>query len=395
MLALPSTAVCSEDQAQSAGSLARLTLEQLGDVEVTTASKEPEKVWNTAAAIYVLTQEDIRRSGTTSIPELLRLVPGVEVARIDSDHWSVGIRGFGSEFSKSVLVLIDGRSVYSPLFSGVYWNVQNVMLEDVDRIEVIRGPGGTIWGANAVNGVINIITKSATDTHGTLTSVSGGDVDQGMGAFRYGGGNGRDLDFRVYGMAFGRDGEFHPDHVRRRCIAARICDATLREASRPMRGPSWSCPLRVARQKATPTSRDLQRIFRGFAWVFPAPQNRQSHEADTSRREAEERRRWRSLATSLEHIRLGDVEDSRSPGTPRDSLLATLLVNLFGLGFDEGENLDTVLPTTRHTAQGLPRLKRENVLAWLDLFFGNSLLGKALENGRKITARLAVNCPLE
>ncbi|MGH9736969.1 MAG: TonB-dependent receptor plug domain-containing protein [Candidatus Acidiferrales bacterium] len=192
--------------------LKQLTLEQLGNVEVTTASKEPKEVWNTPAAIYVLTSEDIRRSGATNIPDLLRLVPGVEVAEIDSDHWAVGIRGFGSEFSKSVLVLIDGRSVYSPLFSGVYWNVQNVMLEDIDRIEVIRGPGGTIWGANAVNGVINIITKSAKDTQGALVSMSGGDVDQGTGSFRYGGGNGSNFNFRVYGMGFGRAAEYHPDH---------------------------------------------------------------------------------------------------------------------------------------------------------------------------------------
>jgi iron complex outermembrane recepter protein len=211
-LALPSL-VSPQGQSQGAGTLLGLSLEQLGNVEVTTASKEPESVWNTPAAIYVLTQEDIHRSGATSIPELLRLVPGVEVARIDSDHWAVGIRGFGSEFSKSVLVLIDGRSVYSPLFSGVYWNVQNVMLEDVERIEVIRGPGGTIWGANAVNGVINIITKNTKETHGALASVSGGNVDQGMGDFRFGGGNGKNFDFRVYGMAFGRAAEFHPDHV--------------------------------------------------------------------------------------------------------------------------------------------------------------------------------------
>lgn len=204
--------VAPGDQSSSED-LKKLSLEQLGNVEVTTASKEPEEVWKTAAAIYVITQEDIRRSGATSIPELLRLVPGVEVARIDSDHWSVGIRGFGSEFSKSVLVLIDGRSVYTPLFAGVYWDVQNVMLEDVERIEVIRGPGGTIWGANAVNGVINIITKSSKDTHGTLASASGGSVDQGIGGFRYGGGNGKSLDFRVYGMAFGRGAEFHPDHA--------------------------------------------------------------------------------------------------------------------------------------------------------------------------------------
>ncbi|HEX5426384.1 MAG TPA: TonB-dependent receptor [Candidatus Acidoferrales bacterium] len=196
---------------QSNETLKQLSLEQLGNVQVTTVSKEPEEVWKTAAAIYVLTGDDIRRSGATTIPDALRLVPGVEVAQIDSDHWAVGIRGFGSEFSKSVLVLIDGRSVYSPLFSGVYWNVQNVMLEDVDRIEVIRGPGGTIWGANAVNGVINIITKNAKDTHGGLVSLAGGDVNQGTGAFRYGGGSDR-FDFRVYGLAFGRAEEYHPDH---------------------------------------------------------------------------------------------------------------------------------------------------------------------------------------
>ncbi len=200
------------DNQNPADDLKQLSLEQLGAVEVTTTSKEPEEVWNTAAAVYVITEEDIRRSGATSVPEILRMVPGVEVARIDSDHWSVGIRGFGSEFSKSVLVLIDGRSVYTPLFAGVYWQLQNVLLEDVQRIEVIRGPGGTIWGANAVNGVINIITKSAKDTHGALVSTTGGNVDQGMGDYRLGGGNGKDFDYRVYGMAFGRAAEFHPDH---------------------------------------------------------------------------------------------------------------------------------------------------------------------------------------
>jgi iron complex outermembrane receptor protein len=206
-------ALCSEGQNQnSTESLSNLSLEQLGAIEVTTATKEPEEVWNTAAAIYVITQEDIRRSGATSVPELLRLAPGVEVARMDSDHWAVGIRGFGSQFSKSVLVLIDGRSVYTPLFAGVYWQVQNVLLDDVERIEIIRGPGGTIWGANAVNGVINIITKSSAGTHGALASASGGNVDQGMGNFRYGGELGK-LNYRVYGMAFGRAPEFHTDQT--------------------------------------------------------------------------------------------------------------------------------------------------------------------------------------
>ena len=123
----------------------------------------------------MITQDDIRRSGATSIPEVLRLAPGVEVARVDSDHWSVGIRGFGGVLASKLLVLIDGRSVYTPLYAGVYWEVQNVLLEDIDRIEIIRGPGGTIWGANAVDGVINIITKSSKDTHGALVT-SGGET---------------------------------------------------------------------------------------------------------------------------------------------------------------------------------------------------------------------------
>jgi iron complex outermembrane recepter protein len=191
--------------------LKQLSLEQLGDIEVTTVSKEPVKVSQTTAAIYVITQEDIRRSGATSIPEALRLAPGVEVARVDSASWSISIRGFAGQFSKSLLVLIDGRSVYTPLFSGVYWDVQNLLLEDVDRIEVIRGPGGTIWGANAVNGVINIITKSANDTQGTLARTGSGNVNQGAGAARYGGSVGKDFNYRVYGMGFDRGPEFHAD----------------------------------------------------------------------------------------------------------------------------------------------------------------------------------------
>src|SRR5882762_586908 len=191
--------------------LMNLSLEQLGEIEVTAASKEPEQVWRTPAAIYVLTQEDIRRSGATSIPEVLRLVPGVEVAQINSSLWAVGIRGFGNGFSKSVLVLIDGRSVYTPLYAGVAWNVQNLLLEDVERIEVIRGPGGTIWGSNAVNGVIDIITKSAKDTRGDLTSVRSGTSDQGAGGVRWGGSSGSDFAYRVYAMGFGRAPGYHLD----------------------------------------------------------------------------------------------------------------------------------------------------------------------------------------
>lgn len=191
--------------------LKQMTLEQLGNVEVTSVTKEPQEVWKTPAAIYVITQQDIERSGATSIPEALRLAPGVEVARIDSNKWSIGIRGFGSRLTRDVLVLIDGRTVYTTLLAGTYWEVQNVPLEDVDRIEVIRGPGGTIWGPNAVNGVVNIITKSTRDTHGAFASVGGGNVDQGTVNVRYGGGNGRTLDYRVYGMGFDSGPEFHLD----------------------------------------------------------------------------------------------------------------------------------------------------------------------------------------
>src|ERR1700730_5418417 len=192
--------------------LKQLTLGELGNVEVTTASKEPEKISKTSAAIFVLTQDDIRRSGTTSIPEVLRLVPGVEVARISANQWSVNIRGLGSGFSKSVLVLIDGRSVYTPLYAGVYWDVQNVLLEDVERIEVIRGPGGTIWGSNAVNGVINVITRSAKDTRGSFASTSAGNVAPNESGVRYGAGHGNTMAYRAYAMGFGRSPEFHFDN---------------------------------------------------------------------------------------------------------------------------------------------------------------------------------------
>ena len=191
--------------------LKTLSLEELSQIEVTTPSKEPVKAFKTAAAIYIVTGEDIRRSGATCIPEALRLVPGVAVARIDANTWSIGIRGFGSDLTRSVLVLIDGRTVYTPLFDGTYWDVQDTMMEDIDRIEVIRGPGGTIWGPNAVNGVINVITKSAKETQGTLVSAGGGDVEQGFLSARYGGGNGTDFNYRVYGKGFTRGPEYHPD----------------------------------------------------------------------------------------------------------------------------------------------------------------------------------------
>lgn len=183
-------------------SLKQMSLDDLMNVEITSVSKKEEKLSEAPAAVYVLTQEDIHRSGATSIPEALRLVPGLDVARIDAHTWAISSRGFNGEFANKLLVLIDGRSVYTPLFSGVFWDVQNPMLEDVDRIEVIRGPGATLWGANAVNGVINIITKSAQDTQGWLFSGGGGNQDRGFGEFRYGGSHGDDLFYRFYGKYF-------------------------------------------------------------------------------------------------------------------------------------------------------------------------------------------------
>jgi len=204
----------AESDQNSRNPAKELTLEQLSNVEVTSVSKGPERVWKTAAAIYVITHDDIERSGVTNIPDALRLAPGVEVAQVDSHQWSVGIRGFGSNLTRNVLVLIDGRTVYTTLLAGTYWEVQNVMLEDVDRIEVIRGPGGTIWGPNAVDGVINIITKSTKDTRGEYVSAGGGNVDQGFFNARYGGGNGDTFDYRIYAMGFDRAPEYHSDGHR-------------------------------------------------------------------------------------------------------------------------------------------------------------------------------------
>ncbi len=185
--------------------LSRLSLEELMEVEVTSVSKRAQKLSEAPAAVTVLTADDLRRSGHTSIPEALRMVPGLHVARIDANKWAITSRGFNGRFANKLLVLIDGRSVYTPLFSGVYWSVQDVPLEDVDRIEVIRGPGGTLWGANAVNGVINIITKPARDTQGALLSAGAGSHERAFGTARWGGAVGENLHYRLYGRGFDRD----------------------------------------------------------------------------------------------------------------------------------------------------------------------------------------------
>ena len=193
-------------------SLKGLSLEQLGNIEVTSVSKSPVFLARTAAAVYVITQQDIRRSGVVSLPEALRLAPGVEVAQIDSVKWAVGIRGFEGRLSRDLLVLIDGRNIYDPSFHGVYWEVQDTLMEDIDRIEVIRGPGGTIWGPDAVDGVINIITKNSKDTHGSLVSAGGGNVTEGYLDLRHGGSNGSNFSYRVYAKGSTTSPEFHFDN---------------------------------------------------------------------------------------------------------------------------------------------------------------------------------------
>ena len=185
--------------------LTRLTLEQLMDIQVTSVSKGAEDFSKAASAIFVLTQEDIRRSGVNTVPEALRMVPGVHVAQIDSSTWAITARGFNSGLARRLLVLIDGRSVYTHVFAGVLWDEQDLILEDVERIEVIRGPGGSLWGANAVNGVINIITKNAHKTLGGQISAGGGNSDRFIGSIRYGEKIGDNAAVRVWGKYYNRN----------------------------------------------------------------------------------------------------------------------------------------------------------------------------------------------
>jgi iron complex outermembrane receptor protein len=203
--ALMLSLLCPVAVAAQEADLTHMSLADLLDVEVTSVSRKVQPLSRTAAAVYVITQEDIARSGARTIPDLLRMAPGFNVAQLDSNSWAIGSRGFGALYASKLLVLVDGRSVYSPLFAGVHWDMQNVALDDIERIEVIRGPGGTLWGANAVNGVVNIITKSAKATSGGLArgvvaGARGGEVNA-----RYGAALGDNVDFRVFGRGLRRD----------------------------------------------------------------------------------------------------------------------------------------------------------------------------------------------
>jgi iron complex outermembrane recepter protein len=205
-LLAPATLFGSDDQRD----LTSMSLEELGQVKVTAVSKTEEPRFRTPAAVHVVTAEDIRRAGVTSIPEALRLAPGVHVARVNSSQSAVGIRGFTNRLARSQLALMDGRSLYTPLFAGTYWETQDTLLEDVARIEIVRGPGGTLWGANAVNGIVNIVTKDAKDTQGWFVSAGGGNEERAFFRARYGGTIADKGSYRVYGKYFRRDAAFHP-----------------------------------------------------------------------------------------------------------------------------------------------------------------------------------------
>jgi hypothetical protein len=173
-LTVPAAAAGQEPASLSAQDLKRLSIEELAEIDVTSVSRRAERLSETAAAVSVIRADDIRRSGYTTLADAMRLADGLDVARVNSSTWGVSARGFNTNPANKLLVLIDGRTVYSPLFSGTFWDSQELILADVDRIEVIRGPGGSMWGANAVNGVINVIMKDAAETRGTLAVLSTG-----------------------------------------------------------------------------------------------------------------------------------------------------------------------------------------------------------------------------
>jgi iron complex outermembrane receptor protein len=183
---------------KAARDLTEASLDDLMNIEVTTVSKKEQKLSQAPAAVFVITQEDIRRSGMTTIPDLLRMVPGLQVGQMQAGTWAVSARGFGSQASDKMLVMVDGRSIYSPVNKGVSWDEQDILLEDIERIEVVRGPGATLWGANAVNGVVNIITKSSVDTQGILVTAGAGPGGQVLGGLRLGGALGDSGHYRVF-----------------------------------------------------------------------------------------------------------------------------------------------------------------------------------------------------
>src|SRR4051794_36743380 len=202
MLCLSFVAAAEPD---STGELKQLSLEELMDIQVTSVARHPESILQAPASVQVITHDEIRRSGVTSIADALRLADNLQVAQKNSHDWGISARGFNAALANKLLVMIDGRTVYTPLFSGVFWNDQDYLLEDIERIEVISGPGGTLWGANAVNGVINITTKSARDTQGIYAETALGNGLRDAFGVRYGTKLAPGVYVRAYGKFFERD----------------------------------------------------------------------------------------------------------------------------------------------------------------------------------------------
>src|SRR5581483_9998214 len=195
-------------QTSSTGDLTEVNLEDLMNIEVTSASKKDQKLSRTASAMFVITREDIEHSGSTTLPDLLRMVPGVQVAQINASKWAISIRGFNGQYSNKLLVMVDGRTVFTPTLSGVFWDTQDLAIDDIERIEVIRGPGASVWGANAINGVINVITKNSDATQGLMTAAGGGTQQRWSAGARYGGRVGPRSSYRVFAYDF--DGSHLP-----------------------------------------------------------------------------------------------------------------------------------------------------------------------------------------
>ena len=190
------TSFSGEAHGQARSDLSDASLEDLLNIRVSSVTRTERTLSRTASSVFVITADDIRQSGATSIAEILRIVPGIDIARINANTWAISARGFNGRFANELLVMVDGRPVYTPTFGGVFWDVLDLPLENIDRIEVIRGPGGSVWGANAVNGVVSVVTRKASETQGGLVSLLAGTSEQ-SGTLQYGGRIGERLAYRV------------------------------------------------------------------------------------------------------------------------------------------------------------------------------------------------------
>jgi iron complex outermembrane receptor protein len=265
-LAVPLAARAAEDAVAPQGSrpqdLRRLSIEELSQLDVTTASRRPENLLDAAAAVSVVQSDEIRRSGATSLPEAIRLADGVHAARLYGPSWAITTRGFNISTANKMLVLIDRRTVYSPLFSGVFWDAQSLLLDDVEQVEVTRGPGGSVWGANAVNGVINVITKSAEDTQGWLVKAAAGNELETLAGVRYGGRVGRHA-FRVFGRFRAEDAHVFADGTPAR-DDARVAQAGFRIDSAAGPRGQWMLQGDVFRGRNGLFDRPATTVWNGY-----------------------------------------------------------------------------------------------------------------------------------